>query len=249
MDPSFSETPVDIKGYKFFIRTIPGKTFMPNQTTDAIYGAVAVEQGDIGIEFGAGVGPGTVYLALNNALANLYALEVVPEQCALLRENITANKLEHKVEVIQASSLDALANRSPPLKADFLVSDVSGMNDLGKELGWYPPTVPCGGPDGTAHIIPFLEQAPSYLNQNNPKARVYFPVVVNFSDKEKILHAASAHFTSVQQIPAATCNLPLKQVQLEIIKRSKHKVFAPLKEKGTRGSWTLEVYEARNPKE
>lgn len=236
---------VIIKGKNIWVYTKPGVTFAPNQTTAVIYSSVFLEPHDIIIELGAGVGPGTLYLGSQENAQEMYAIEIVPEQCELLRKNVRLSRLEKKVYVIEGNGLNALKQKHGEIKADVIVSDVSGMNDIGVELEWYPIGVPRGGADGTANIIPFLQEAPKFLNRDNTKARVYFPIVVNFSDKDKILNTTRANFTTLTKL--AEVGIPLKQEQVAIIDSSKHKVFTPLIKKGSRSLWQLEVYEARNP--
>ncbi len=226
----------------------PGETFLPNQTTSAIYRAVNISPGDTGIEIGAGIGPGTIYMGLNPNLKRLDAVEIVPEQVTLLKKNVAKYNLENKVEVYQSSLFESLGD----LKADFIVSDVSGMNNVGVALGWYPSNVPCGGDYGTANIVPLIEQTPSRLNPNNPDARLYIPVVVNFSDKEKILSTLRSKFSYIEML--SRNDIPLTSEQVRIIDnwlnedRFRNRLYPDIERRGTRGRWALEVYVAKQPR-
>ncbi|MBI2631505.1 hypothetical protein HYW75_00695 [Candidatus Pacearchaeota archaeon] len=224
--------------------TIPGKTFPPNQTTETVYGSVEVNDGDVGIEIGAGIGVGSIILG-RRPLKHLYTVEILQLQCDLQARNLKAHGLDQKVSVLQGSLFDPIRYEFPDLKVDFVVSDVSGMNDIGVELGWYPENVPRGGEDGTENIIPFLRDAKHFLYQRNSNARIYFPIVVNFSDGKKIINIARENYSSLEKI--ADRNIPLKQEQLVIIDKSKHKVYEPIERKGSRGFWKVEVYRAMNP--
>lgn len=222
----------------------PGRIFQPNQTSETIYTSVEVYDGDVGIEIGAGIGPGTILLA-QRQLKRLYTVEIVPEQCNLQIRNLKFHNLSEKVSVLQGSLFEPIRDLYPDLKADFIVSDVSGMNDIGVELGWYPSNIPRGGEDGAENIIPFLEQAKHFLNTRNERARVYFPVVVNFSDGKKIIDKARENYSTLEKITER--RIPLKQEQLTVIENSKHVIFEPIERKGSRGLWKVEVYRAMQP--
>ena len=222
----------------------PGRIFQPNQTSEAVYTSVEVYEGDIGIEIGAGIGPGTILLA-QRKIGYLYTVEIIPEQCGIQKLNLELHGLREKVSVLQGSLFEPIKRLYPEVKADFIVSDVSGMNDVGVELGWYPPNIPRGGEDGAENIIPFLEQAKHFLNTRNERARVYFPIVVNFSDGKKIIDKARENYSTLEKI--AERRIPLKQEQLTIIENSKHAIFEPIERKGSRGLWKVEIYRVMQP--
>lgn len=224
---------------------VSGEIFHPNQTSETVYTSVDVYEGDIGIEIGSGIGPGTVFLA-QKPLSHLYSVEIVPMQIDLQKRNIESYGLSDKVSVLQGSLFEPIRNLNPRIRADFIVSDVSGMNDVGVELGWYPPCVPRGGEDGTENIIPFLEQAEDLLNLRNEKAKVYFPIVVNFSDGNKILDKARENYSKLEKINEK--RIPLRQEQLDVISNSAHPLFEPIDRKGSRGFWKVEIYRAMEPK-
>ena len=76
---------------------------------------------------------------------------------------------------------------------------------------------------------------------------VYFPVIPNFSDGDKILQAAREIYGAAQVEPAAEARkIPLTQRQLEIIDQSEIKTFRPIERNstGTRGRWVCEVWKA-----
>lgn len=222
----------------------PGRIFQPNQTSETVYTSVEVYDGDVGIEIGSGIGPGTILLA-RRQIGHLYTVEIIPEQCNIQMMNLELHGLCEKVSVLQGSLFEPIRDLYPDLKADFIVSDVSGMNDIGEELGWYPQNIPRGGVDGAENIIPFLVQAKHFLNIRNERARVYFPIVVNFSDGKKIIDKARENYSNLEKI--AERRIPLKQEQLTIIENSKHAIFEPIERKGSRGLWKVEVYRAMQP--
>jgi hypothetical protein len=110
-------------------------------------------------------------------------------------------------------------------------------------LGWYPPSIPTGGDDGTNKIIPLIEQATNYLKENG---RLYFPVVVNFSDADKILRTAEEKFASLEKL--ATANIPLTGELLGIVDNLRSGLYKPIDRQGSRGFWQLDVYKAVQPK-
>ena len=119
------------------------------------------------------------------------------------------------------------------------------MNDVGIELGWYPENVPRGGDDGTENIVLFLREAKYFLDGNKGNSRVYFPIVVNFSDGKKILETARKNYSRLEKITER--NIPLKQEQLAVIDKSEHRIFEPIERRGSRGFWKVEVYMAKGP--
>jgi len=217
--------------------------FMPNQTTALIAEAVKLNPGEIGIELGAGTGPLTVLLA-SQPIAQLYAVEIVKEQCELAKKNIEKYNLQNKVTFYQGSIFEPIINNHQGLKADFIVSDISGMSEnSGRTLNWYPPHIPTGGQDGTEAIIPLIEQSPNFLKESG---RLYFPIVVNFSYKDKILNAANEKFGKLEKI--AETRIPLTGEMMSIVENLNSGVYKPVTRKGSRGFWELEIYEANEPK-
>ncbi len=221
-----------------------GEIFLPNQTTETVYGAVEVNEGEIGIEIGAGIGAGSIILA-RKPLKHLYTVEILPEQCDLQVRNYELHGVANRVTVLQGNLFGPIRNLYPELRADFVVSDVSGMNDVGVELGWYPENVPRGGEDGTENVVPFLREAKYFLERNRGNSKVYFPIVVNFSDGNKIINVARENYSTLEKI--ADRNIPLKQEQLAFIDKSEHRIFEPIERRGSRGFWKVEVYRAKGP--
>ncbi len=216
------------------------RLFMPNQTTAAIAESVKINGGEIGIEIGAGIGPLSVLLA-SQPLKHLYSTEVNEEQCEIARKNHKRYNLSDKITLYRGSIFDPIAENHPDLKADFIVSDISGMaEEPGRKLGWYPPAIPTGGPDGTEKIIPLIEQAPHFLK---PEGRLYFPIVVNFSDGDKIKRIAQDNFKEIELVNSVS--IPLTKELLNIVDNLSSGIYLPVQRAGSRGRWHLEIYEAR----
>ncbi len=226
------------------LHILPKRTFLPNQTTETIYKAIKINPNETGIELGSGIGPLSILIA-SQPITHLYTIEIIQEQCELARKNVLKYGLEKRITILQGFLFEPLLNNFPEIKANFIVSDVSGMTNIGYELGWYPKNIPAGGTDGTELIIPLIIQAPYFLDQKNPSSRLYFPVVTNFSDSNKILEAAKKTFNKLEE--KASRKIPLKAEQLAIVENSTYRPFAPIERKGTRGYWEIKVYEAREP--
>ena len=226
------------------LHIIPERTFLPNQTTEIIYKAIKINPSETAIELGSGIGPLSLLIALQ-PITHLYTVEIIQEQCELARENVLKYGLEDKITILKGSLFEPLRNNFPEIKADFIVSDVSGITDIGYELGWYPKNIPTGGTDGIELIIPLIKQAPYFLAQQNPNSRLYFPVATSFSDGNKILETAKK--TSRKLEERASRKIPLKAEQLAIVDNSTYRPFAPIERKGSRGYWEIKVYEAREP--
>src|SRR2546423_5753520 len=180
IEKEFKFLKIENKPLKLFVSE---KLFIPNKTTQTIAEAVEVHTDETGIELGAGTGPLTVLIA-SRPIAHLYSVERVKEQYDLAKKNVEKYNLSNKVTLYEGNIFDPIKENHPGIKVDFIVSDISGMaEEPGRALGWYPPSIPTGGQDGTNKIIPLIEQSTNFLKENG---RLYFPVVVNFSDGEKI---------------------------------------------------------------
>ncbi len=215
------------------------KLFMPNKTTQTIAEALQVNPGETGIELGAGTGPLTILIA-SQPIAHLYSVETVKEQYMLAKRNIEKYNLSNKVTIYEGSIFDPIKENHPDIKVDFIVSDISGVaEEPGRALGWYPPSIPTGGEDGTNQIISLIDQSTDYLKENG---RIYFPVVVNFSDGDKILKAAGRQFENLEKL--ATVSIPLTSEMINITDNLKSGLYKPIERQGSRGFWQLEVYEA-----
>jgi methylase of polypeptide subunit release factors len=222
---------------------ISHELFRPNQTTQTITEAIKVNANETGIELGAGVGPITVLIG-SQPISHLYSVETVTEQYLLAKRNVEKYNLSNKVTLYNGSIFEPIKENHPGLKVDFIVSDISGMaEEPGRSLGWYPPSVPTGGEDGTDKIVPLIQQSLNYLKANG---RLYFPVVVNFSNGDKILEAARDRFEHVEKL--ATTNLPLTGELINIVDSLKSGLYKPVERKGSRGFWQLDVYKAERPK-
>ncbi len=215
--------------------------FMPNATTRLFSKAVYIDLGDIVFDIGSGVGPLAIWAAKEQSRL-VYAVEIVEEQCELLRQNIIKNKVSDKVIYYQGRFFDPIPKN---VKANVIIADVSGIAEgPARVLGWYPPSIPTGGEDGTGVIIPMLEQAGEYLL---PEGRLYFPIAIGLSDDQKIMKVANEKFgrLEIKENP----RFPLEQGQVTSLKQ--YETTLPFFKLGTRGSrtvWEGRIYEATNPR-
>lgn len=66
-----------------------------------------------GLDIGAHIGIVTVMLALDNPGLRVIAVEGLPDNVAILRENVRLNRLEEKVEVVDAAATDDTTTSVP----------------------------------------------------------------------------------------------------------------------------------------
>jgi methylase of polypeptide subunit release factors len=217
--------------------------FQPNQVTKLVYESVRINDGDIGIEVGAGIGPGTIFLASNPAVRKFYAIEPVELQFKLLEQNFTNHNLSEKVQILRGSLFEPLKHSE--VKGDFIVSDASGMDYAGQLLGWYPDGIPLGGEKGEEVTVELLRNAKEFLNLKNPNVRVYFPIIEQFANGDAILAEAQRNFRLVRTI--AEQNFPLREDALKKLNEANYNPHAPFKERASRKLWTARIYEATRP--
>src|SRR3989338_3653731 len=215
--------------------------FMPNATTRLFSKAIRINSGDIVFDIGSGVGPLAIWAAKEQS-SQVYAVEIVKEQCELLRQNVIKNEVSDKVKYYQGRFFDPIPKN---VKANVIIADVSGIAEgPARVLGWYPPSIPTGGQDGTGVIIPMLEQAGEYLQ---PRGRLYFPIAIGLSDDEKIMNVAKQRFGKLEM--KENPRFPLEPYQVKSLKQ--YEGVLPFLKLGTRGSrtiWEGRIYEATEPK-
>lgn len=214
--------------------------FTPNAVTRLLAKIIRVQPGDVVLDLGSGVGPLAIWAALEPS-AEVHAVELLPEHCEFLRENLLLNGVAQKVSVHEASLFEALPQG---FQADVIVADVSGISeDAGRLMGWYPPRVPTGGPDGTSVIIPLLMQARHYLR---PGGRMYFPVGIGMADGEKIMNTARSCFEHIEVLTQA--DFPLSPVQYaEVVRHLPERITKHIRRRGTRYAACGLFCEAMNP--
>ncbi|MBM3232892.1 hypothetical protein FJZ18_01865 [Candidatus Pacearchaeota archaeon] len=224
---------------------ISDELFMPNQTTAAVAESVRVSSGDIGIELGAGIGPISIILASNPLLTHLYTTEIVEDQWSLAKKNLAKYRLENKVTPYNGDLFEPIRQNHPGLEVDFIVSDISGMaEEPARKLGWYPTHIPSGGTDGTDKIVPLIVQSGEFLKTSG---RLYFPIVVNFSDGDKILAAAHKYFDRIERVKRTS--LPLSKELCAVVLSLSSGLYENLEPRGSRGLWHLDTYVAEEPKQ
>ena len=167
--------------------------FMPNATTRLFSKATEIRPGDVVFDIGSGVGPLAIWAAKKPS-KRVYAVEIILEQCELLKMNAELNEVGDKIEIYNGSLLEPIP---PGILADVLIADVSGIAERpGRMFGWYPSSIPTGGTDGTETTVQLLEQAGTYMAEGG---RLYFPVAVGLADEEKIMEVARANFGRLEE--------------------------------------------------
>ena len=223
---------------------ISPELFRPNQTTQLF--VEAIEKAGISLvekkvfDIGSGVGPLAIWAALEPS-KSVDAVEIVPEQCELLRRNVDYNKVNGKLNIYNGSFFDPIPEG---VRADIITADCSGMAEkLARVTGWYPPKIPTGGEDGAERITTVIERAGHYLTQNG---RLYFPIAVGFSNRERILDIARTRFAGLEK--RAEREFPLPPIEKDSILAIMPDSFKKdLKQKGSRYLWRAEIYEASQP--
>src|SRR3989344_2694862 len=241
MSTALVQQTIKLKGLELTLFVSENESFMPNATTRIFSKAITINPGDIVFDIGSGVGPLAIWSAKQPS-SEVYAVEIVHEQCDLLRKNVYNNGVDDKVRCFEGGFFNPIPQDK---KADVIIADVSGIAEgPARALGWYPPSIPTGGPDGTGVIIPMLEQSGRYLL---PGGRLYFPVAIGLSDDEKIMNVAKQRFGKLEM--KENPRFPLELDQVKSLKQYEGVLpFLKLGTKGSRTIWEGRIYEATEPK-
>lgn len=160
--------------------------FQPNLTTRMLADIVDIPPGSRVLDLGCGVGP-IALLAAQKGAREVYAVDIMEEACRLARMNVELNGLSDRVTVLSGDLFAKLKGK----KFDVIINDVSGMAETVSRISpWYPPSIPTGGPDGTAPTLAMLDQSRDHLAEGG---RLYFPVL-SLAKSWKILDHARALF-------------------------------------------------------
>ncbi len=237
MDIKTERVNFSLRNHEIPLDVSQDELFMPNATTRLFAKAITINPGDVVFDIGSGVGPLAIWSGLEDS-SIVYAVEIVKEQCDLLRKNIKENEVEKKVKVYCGGFFDPIPEG---VKADVIIGDVSGIAEgPARVLGWYPPYIPTGGRDGTEVIIPILERAGAYLKE---RGRLYFPVAIGLSDDEKIMKAARERFGKLEK--KIDVNFPLTSAQRDaILERAGSEPYIKIGVRGSKYTWGGQIYEA-----
>jgi SAM-dependent methyltransferase len=224
--------------------------FRPNPTTVRFARAVKIAPGDTVFDIGSGIGPLAIKAAIDGA-ARVVAVDPVEVHCELARMNVERCGLSDRIQVFQGRFFEPMEREEDlaGLKADVIIGDVSGIADaVARALGWYGPSVPTGGPDGTEVLLELLEQAPDYMKSNG---RLYFPVAVDLADGQKVEAAARRRFATVENaLPKPYVTFPLSPAEVQAI----HDAYPQgvpefIKvQPGPRPVWRGQIWVAADPK-
>src|SRR5207247_2386572 len=121
------------------------ETFVPNTTTNILFGAAPSLQGKTVLDLGCGIGAIAIASALSGAAA-VTAVDVMEQACDLAARNAELNGVADRVTVQRSFLFRDLGSA----RFDIIISDVTGMAEGVARLSpWYPPTIPTAGIDGT----------------------------------------------------------------------------------------------------
>lgn len=224
--------------------------FRPNPTTVRFTRTVKVKPGDIVFDIGTGIGPLAIKAAMDGA-AHVHAVDPVPLHCELARMNVQKYSLQDRISVYQGNFFEPFDSdpQLRNLKADVIIADVSGIADpVARALGWYSERVPTGGPDGTDVIIDVLGKARPKLKADGG---IYFPIAVDLSDSDKIVHAANQLFECVENaMDRPTTNFPMTDQEVQAIRAAysgKLPNFINIQD-GRRPFWRGQIWKATKPR-
>ena len=173
-------------------------SFCPNPVTVRFARCLDIHFNDTVFDIGTGIGPLAIYAALNTS-GRVYGVDPVEMHVRCARMNVERYGLEDRVSVYKGKYFEPFEQEEElkDVRADVVIGDVSGIaTPVSYALNWYSTKVPTGGDDGTEVICEFLKRASR--GPVKPDVRVYFPVAVDLSDKDKILDAVSKNFNKVE---------------------------------------------------
>ncbi len=236
-----------LEGVTLSLAIAPEDLFIPNTVTTRFSRAMPDVEGKIVYDIGTGVCPLGIFAGLNNA-QEVYCVDPVEGHAALAQQNINSYGLEDRVHVHQGTFCSPLEGKAP--KADVIFGDVSGIAEVAsRALGWYPPDVPTGGPDGTEIITDLIDQAPGFLAEGGV---LLFPVAIDLSNSKEIMYAAEWRFKNVVPCFNHDAKFVLTDEQVANLRKGYGRDkpdFIKVHRNRNRFFWTGQIYAASNPKE
>lgn len=121
------------------------------------------------VDVGTGSGILAITLATSLPAARIIATDISPEAIEVARGNAQRHGVADRIEFLQCSLLEPLAHRTPPLQADFLVSNPPYISDAEWEavetnVRDYEPTIALrGGEDGLDYLRPLMAGAHEFV--------------------------------------------------------------------------------------
>lgn len=229
--------PYPMGGLEIELETGP-EAFAPTSTSQMLAKVVDIPRDSTVLDLGCGVGNLAIFAALKGA-RQVYAVDVMPEACALARRNAERNGVADRVDV-RCGDLFAPLNS---LAFDVIIDDVSGIADeVARLSGWFPEPVPTGGPDGTQHVTAMLQSVSKRLH---PGGVLYLPIS-SLSNVSKILHAARSAFGSkieqLSQVNFPFC--PELRQHFDRLCTLKEQGIIDFTTRGSRAVWSLQIYRA-----
>lgn len=235
-----------LDGQNLVLTVAPEDFFIPNATTVRFSRAIPDVNGKVVFDIGTGVCPLGIWAGLEEA-KEVHCVDPLDGHIALAQHNVKSYGLENVVHLYKGRFFSPLEGKG--IKADIIIGDVSGIADIAsKALGWYPPSVPTGGYDGTENLVTLLEQAGDFLADGGV---LYFPTALDLSDYAKIMEAAERCFESVVPSFDRHVRFMLTGEQLRKLREGYNgdlpHFITPQKNR-QRYFWRGQIYAASNPK-
>ena len=190
------------------------------------------------LDLGCGSGPIAIALAMSGARI-VYAIDLMPEACALAERNAALNGVSDRVKILQGDLFAPVAD----VKFDLIVDDVSGVADeVARFSSWFPSPVPSGGPDGTSHTVRMLRSSREFLR---PGGYLLFPVLSLSRYRTVLETAANTYGTKLEKVASKLVpfNSELK-TQVEALRRLQTAGLVEFLQIRSRFFWTLDIYRA-----
>ena len=212
--------------------------FIPNTTTQILFGCVDEMDGASVLDLGCGVGAIGIGCALSGATA-VTSVDVMPAACDLAHRNVALNGVSDTVRVRESDLFSAVGEEL----FDLVICDVSGMCEKVARLSpWYPSPIPTGGPSGAELTVDVIRRASAHLSRTG---RIYFPVI-SLARSSLILEAAEREFGNRLERMVER-RIPFHKTLLEHmdeLQEAKEQGLADFGVRGSRAFWTLAIYRA-----
>lgn len=153
------------------------------------------------IDIGTGTGILAIALALNLPAARIIATDISPEALNVARGNAQRHGMTDRIDFLQGSLFEPLAHRTPPLQADFLVSNPPYISDVEWEAvetnvrDFEPMLALRAGVDGLDYLRPLIAGAHEYVK---PGGEVLLEIADSQAAAVKSLAASNPALSEVR---------------------------------------------------
>jgi hypothetical protein len=235
-----------LRGLNLSLAVAPEDSFIPNATTVRFSRAIPEVKDKVVFDIGTGVCPLGIWAGILGA-REVHCVDPHEAHIALAQRNVRSYSLENVVHIYHGRFFSPFEENGA--KADIIIGDVSGIADIAsRALGWYPPSIPTGGHDGTENLVALIEQAPCFLAD---KGVLYFPAALDLSDHARIMEAATWCFESVAPLFKKPARFPLTGEQVRRLHDGYNgdmPQFITLQEKRKGYFWRGQMYAASMPR-